>query len=119
MSARAHRALAHGHAAGLRGGLQPGGHVDGVADHRVGVADGTGRHLSCVQTHPQRQGGAVGFGELLVDLTHRRLHRQPCPHRALRVVLVRDRRTKQRHKVVADVLVDGAAKPLHFLCKPP
>ena len=60
--------------------------------------------------------GAVG--KAVVHLGHRRLHAEPGADRALGVVLVRDRRAEERHHVVADVLVDGAAVALNLLPEP-
>ena len=56
--------------------------------------------------------------ELLVDLGHRVLHAERRADRPLGVVLVRDRGAEDRHHVVADVLVDGAAVALHLLPEP-
>ena len=75
---------------GSRGGLQPGGDVDRVADHRVAVADPAGEDLAGVDPDPQREVGADVGGDPLVDLVHRRLHREPGADRALGVVLVGD-----------------------------
>ena len=89
--------------------LQPGRHVDGVADHRVLVSHPAGEHLTGVDAHAQRQLDAARrcpAADLGIDLAHRRLHRKTGPDRPLRVVLVRDRGAEDGHHVVADVLVD-------------
>ena len=52
-------ALADGDAARPPGGLQPRGDVDGVAHHRVAVADGARHHLAGVDPDPQREADAV------------------------------------------------------------
>ena len=67
---------------------------------------------------PTRRSKVDAVGQVLVDLAHRRLHAEPGAHRALGVVLVRDRRAEDRHHVVADVLVDGAAVALDLLAEP-
>ena len=62
--------------------LQPGRHVDGVADHRVLVAHPAGEHLAGVDAHPQRQLDVPRRrpgADLGVDLAHRRLHRKARP----------------------------------------
>jgi hypothetical protein len=53
----------------------------------------------------------------VVHLGHGALHPEPRAHRTLGVVLVRHRRAEDRHHVVADVLVDGAAVALHLLAE--
>ena len=112
----AHGALADGHAAGPGGRLEPRGHVHGVADDRVGVAHRPGQHLAGV--HPDAKGEVRAVREPVVHLGHGRLHPEAGPHRALRVVLVRHRGAEDRHHVVADVLVDGAAVALDLLAEP-
>ena len=111
-----HRALANGHAAGPRRALQPGGHVHGVAGHRVAGTHGAGEHLAGVHAHAQVE---VDAGrEALVHLVHGGLHAEAGAHGALGVVLVRHGRAEDRHHVVADVLVDGAAVALDLLAEP-
>ena len=107
-----HGALAHSDAGRTSGALQPGGHVDGVAHHRVGLTDGAGQHLAGVDPHAQRE--VHPLGQALVDLAHRVLHPEARAHRALRIVLVGHRGAEDRHHVVADVLVDRAAEALHL-----
>src|SRR5215207_4605487 len=80
--------LADRDAAGPRGRLEPRGHVHDVADHRVAVADLPGQDLAGVDAHAQREPDPGGSLDVLVDLVHRRLHREPRPDRALGVVLV-------------------------------
>ena len=112
---RAHRALADGHAPGPRGALEPRGDVHGVADDGVGVAHRAGEHLAGVHAHAQREVGAVR--EAVVHLDHGGLHPEPGADGALGVVLVRHRRAEDRHHVVADVLVDGAAVALDLVAE--
>ena len=94
---------------GPRGGLEPGGDVDRVADHRVAVAHPAGQHLAGVDPDPQQEAVLVAE-QLRVEPLHRRLHRQPGADGALGVVLVGDRGAEDGHHVVADVLVDRAAE---------
>ena len=68
---------------------------------------------------PTRRSKTEPLRQPLVDLVHRALHAERRAHRALGVVLVRDRRAEQRHHVVADVLVHGAAVALDLLPEPP
>ena len=103
----AHGALADGHAARAGGALQPGGDVHRVADDGVVLPDRAGQHLAGVDAHAQVELDALG--EVLVHLAHGGLHAEAGAHRALLVVLVGDRRAEDRHDVVADVLVHGAA----------
>src|SRR5262249_14207687 len=110
-------ALAHGDAARAAGGLKTSGDVDRVADHRVVAADGAGQHLAGVHADAQGEAHAVRLVEGGVDVRHRILHSKRGAHRALGVVLVRHRRAEDRHHVVADVLVDGAAVALHLVAE--
>ena len=71
--------LADGDAARARRGLEPGGDVDRVAHDRVvAVADLAGEHLARVDADPQLEVDVV-VGDLVVDLVHRRLHRDRRP----------------------------------------
>ena len=108
----AHGPLAHRHAPGAGGALEPGRHVHGVAGDRVALADGARHHLAGVDAHPQLEVHARR--QALVDLGHRRLHPERRAHGALLVVLVRHRRAEERHHVVPDVLVHVAAVALHL-----
>jgi hypothetical protein len=95
------------HRAGRRERLDPGRRVDGVADDHS-LADGVeldGRlagedaraHLQLVDADPRGQAG------------DRRTEVEARPHRALGVVLARERRTPERHHGVADELLDRPA----------
>ena len=106
---RAVGALADGHAAGASGCLQARRDVNGVADHRVAVADRSRQDLAGVDAHAQLEARPVSPGQLDVDLVHRALHAERGADGALLVVLVGDGRAEDRHHVVADVLVHGAA----------
>ncbi|TMK42611.1 MAG: hypothetical protein E6G56_00740 [Actinobacteria bacterium] len=97
--------------------MQSRGDVYRVADHRVAGPDLTGEHLARVDPDPEAQLRPVRSGVALVDLVHRRLHRQGGPHRALGVVLVGHRRSEDGHHVVADVLVDRASIALDLLAQ--
>jgi hypothetical protein len=88
--------------------------VHGVADHRVLAAHRAREHLARVHAHAEGERHAVGVTQPLVDLGHRVLHAERGANRTLRVVLVRDGRTEDRHHVVADVLVHAAAVALHL-----
>ena len=102
---------------GPPGGLEPRGDVDGVAHHRVAVADGARHHLAGVDADAQREADAVLLAALPVALLHRLLHREPRADGALRIVLVGDRSPEDAHHVVADELVDRAAEALDLLAE--
>ena len=88
--------------------LQPARGVHDVA-HRGVVAAGTQRadeHLAGVHADPQVDVDPV----LVAHLGEPFLHAQRGAHRALGVVLVRDRRAEERDERVADDLVDLAAE---------
>ena len=88
--------------------LQPARGVHDVA-HRGVVAAGAQRadeHLAGVHADAQVDVDAVLFAHLREPL----LHPQRGAHRALGVVLVRDRRAEERDERVADDLVDLAAE---------
>jgi hypothetical protein len=112
----AHRALAHRHASRPRGALKPRGHVHRVAGHRVGLAHRARQHLARVHAHAQLEVDA--WRQPGVDLLHRVLHPESGPDGALGVVLVGHGSAEQRHDVVADVLVDGAAVALDLVAQP-
>jgi hypothetical protein len=101
--------LADGDGVRAAGGLEAGGNVDGIAHHRVAVADGAGHHLARVDSDPQREAGAV--------LGHHLQHREAGAHGPLRIVLVGDRRPEDAHHVVADELVDRPAEALDLLAE--
>ncbi len=88
---------------------QPGGGVDGVADHRVaqGRLD-AGQHLAGVDPDPQAEmAPAPGFvGDQPADGL---LHGGGCADGPLRVVLVRGRRAEHGHDAVAGEIVDPSA----------
>ena len=106
---RAVGTFADRHRAGPAGGLEPRGHVHGVADDGVAVAHGTGKHLAGVGPDPQLEACAVPGGQLGVDLLHRALHAERSTDGALLVVLMCDRCAEDGHDVVADVLVHRPA----------
>ena len=110
--------LPHRHAPRPGRGLEPGGNVHRVADHRVSVADRACHDLAGVHPDAEREVHLERAGEALVDLAHRLLHTERRAHGALGVVLVGDRGAEDRHHVVADVLVDGAAVTVHLLTEP-
>ena len=101
-----HRALPHGDAPGPGRALETGRHVHRVAGDGVALAHGPGQHLAGVDPHAKVEVDARR--EPGVHLRHRRLHAEARPHRALGVVLVRQRGAEERHHVVADVLVHRA-----------
>ena len=115
-SRRAVRALADDDPADGRMLLQPRGGVDDVAgddafafrgpraerDHRLA---GVHRAAHC----------ELEVRVLVVELVDRVEDPQCRVHRALRIVLVRDRRTEHRHDRVADELLDRPAEPLDLL----
>ena len=112
----AHGPFAYGHAARPGRALKAGGHVHGVADDGVGLADRAGQHLAGVDPHAKV---AVDLGrQTLVDLVHGGLHAEPRANRSLGVVLVRHGRAEDGHHVVADVLVHGAAVAPHLATEP-
>ena len=96
------------HLAGLGSGLQAAGRVHHVAHCRV-VAPGSERadeHLTGVHPNAHLELEAR-LGPHLHEVL---LHAQRSPHRALGVVLVRDRCAEQRHQRIADHLVDLSAE---------
>ena len=109
----AHRPLAHRHASRPGRALKPRGHVHRVASHRVGLADRAREHLTRV--HADSQLEVHARGQSGVDLGHCILHPEARPDGALRVVLMGHRGAEERHDVVADVLVDGAAVALDLV----
>ena len=97
--------LSHEHAAGCRGGLEPGGGVDQVArDHTlVGRTDGD-RRLAGQHPSPGRDPGPQRADR--IDQVER------CTDGPFRVVLARDRGTPDRHDRITDELLDRAAVSL-------
>ena len=90
-----------------RRALQPRGRVDDVAgDHRVALA-------GLRSERDERLAGVDGGADLQL-LADRVADRERRPHRALGVVLVRDRRAEDGHHRVADELLDRAAVPLEL-----
>jgi hypothetical protein len=110
-------ALSHGHRPRATGRLEPRRHVHGVADHGVVAAHGAGQHLAGVHPDAKSEAHAVRLVEAGVDVRHRVLHAERGADGTLGVVLVRDRRAENRHHVVADVLVDGAAEALDLVAQ--
>ena len=99
------RPLAHHHRAWRRGGLQPGRQDRGVTERRV-------VHPEVVTDFPHDDQAAVDPDS---DLQLRpRSDAQRRQHRTPGVVLVRDRGPEQRHKPVAEKLVDRALVPVHL-----
>ena len=92
---------------------EAGRRVHRVPDHRVferGLY--AGHHLAGVQPDPQPERRATAA--LVVEYpTHRALHGECRPYGALRVVLVGDRCTEDRHDPVAGQLVHVTAEGLH------
>jgi hypothetical protein len=77
-----------------------GGVADGRVVHAEAVADGADHHLARVEPHAEAQ--------RLFPLADRVLDRRRGEDRALRVVLVGDRRAEERHEAIAEELIDGA-----------
>jgi hypothetical protein len=99
--------------------LHPSGQVRRLAHggvvHAEVTADGAHHDLTRVQTHPDLHLDAVRVSHLLGVAPHRGLHvvgRVARPHG---VVLVGERRAKQRHDPVAHDLVHGALVAMHSL----
>ena len=96
-----------------RSRLQARGRVDDVAGrHRLALARPRAerdQRLARVHRDPHLQ--------LLALLARPVADRERRPHRALRVVLVRDRRAEERHHRVADELLDRAAEALELRTK--
>ena len=65
-------------------------------------------HFTAGDANPQGQAQAVLAFEPVVEQRQRALHFQGSSHGALGVVLVRDRRPKNRHDGITHVLLDGA-----------
>ena len=102
---RAPRRLADEHRARLGAGLDARRGVDEVAGHHALVAGA------------ERDGGLAGEHscagpELRIEVGDGHNELQCRPDRALGVVLLRDRRTPERHHGVADELLDRAAVTL-------
>ena len=108
---RPHRRLPDENRARRRDGLDPRGRVDEVArDHPLAFcAEGDGGLAgedpgACAE---------VRRALFLAQILHQRGELESCSDGTLRVVLVRDRRTPERHHGVADELLDHAAVSLH------
>ena len=107
--------------AGLRERLHALGKADRVADRGVFdsqvVADCADDDLPRVDAHPHREAqprGAAHFGRVGGELI---LQRQRRPARTLRMVLVGDRRTKQRHDPIAGELVHGPLETVNAVAE--
>ena len=98
-----------------RARLNPRRSVDDVArDDRLALVRASlEQHDSLARIDPDPD-LKVELRAALVQLSNRLEDPQPRPHRALRVVLVRHRRTEHRHHRVADELLDGPAVALEF-----
>ena len=104
---RAVRPLADEDPVDRRRALQPRRRVDDVAGHhRVALA-------GLRAERDERLAGVDGGADLQL-LADRVADRERRPHRALGVVLVRDRRAEDGHHGVADELLDRAAVPLEL-----
>jgi hypothetical protein len=106
----------HRHSAHRGRPLQPGRrvhHITGDDPFPLLRASGECHHrLTGVDPDPhlQRPHRVVG-----VQFLDRLQNSQPGPYRALRIVLVRHRRTEHRHDSVADELLDGPLEALDLL----
>ena len=76
--------------------------------HAQVVADLPDHHLARVDPHAHGEAQAPRDAQLVAPAAQRVAQMQRRVARALRVILVRDRRAEQRHDAVARVLVDGA-----------
>ena len=110
------RRLAHEHLAERGRGLETLRGIHRVADDRVRALDVAREQarddLAGVHPDPKREPHAVRPIEVVVQVEDRGLHRERGVDRALRIVLVRDRRAEYGHDRVTDVLVDRPLVPL-------
>src|SRR5205823_4557932 len=90
--------------------LQAGGDVDRVAGRQPLFRPG--HHLSGVHPRSELQTGAVGIGELGVEVGERFTKLGRGAHRAQRIVLVHRGNAEDGHHGVADELLDRAAVAL-------
>jgi hypothetical protein len=108
---RAQRRLVDDHGPDRRRGLQPCGRVDDVAgDDPLAELGACAERDHCLARRDRRPHGDLET--FLTELSDRVEDAQRRPHRALGVVLVRDRCAEDGHHRVADELLDGAAEAL-------
>ena len=81
--------------------------------HAEVIADRTDHHFARVETDTDLNGDALGALNLVGVPSHRILHLQSGIARAHGVVLVRQRRTKERHDAVAHDVVYRALVPVN------
>ena len=86
---------------------------DGRVIHVQVVANGPHHHLAGVEPHPKLNGQAMHALHLLPVAANSLLHAQGGIARAHGVVLVRQRRPKQRHDAIAHDLVDRPFITVH------
>ena len=72
------------------------------------VGQDAAHHFTAGDANPQGEPQAVLTFEPVVEQGQRALHVEGGSHRALGVVLVRDRRPKNRHDGITHVLLDGS-----------
>ena len=105
---RPERHLTHQHPIHRRRRLQPGRGVHHIARHhpltRLRIRADRDQRLARVDPDPHMQ--------IAAEIADRVPDRETRPHRPLRIVLVRDRRTEHRHHRVADELLHRAAEAL-------
>jgi len=96
--------------------------VGGLPDRRVVHvevrADRADDHLTRVETHTDLDGNPVTPEHTLGVALHRLLHAEGGVAGAHRVILVRERRTEERHYAVAHHLVHGALVAMDRLHHP-
>ena len=111
--------LRHRHPVHRGDALQPGRGIHDVAgdDALTKLRPGVERDhpLACVHADPNLQ---TETRVSLVELVDRLQNPQARPDRPLRVVLVRHRRTEDRHHRIADELLHRPAEPLDLLPEP-
>ena len=104
------RRLADEHRPGLGDRLHPRGRVDEVArDHSLSLGAERHRRLAGQDAGPRPQ---LGLADLVAERRDGRDEIERGPHRPLRVVLGRRRRSPDRHHRVADELLDRSAVQL-------
>ena len=91
---------------------QPDGVPLGRVVHAQVVADRTNDHLAGVEPHTHGEGQPARALQLLRVQAQLLAQVQGCVAGALRMILVRHRRTEQGHGPIAGKLVDGALKAM-------
>ena len=81
--------------------------------HAEIVADPSDHHLAGIKTDANVETDSVTSEHILRESAHGVTHVQRGEAGALRVVLMRDRRAKQRHHAVPGELVHGAFETMH------